>query len=386
MLYGNVSHFTHSSLRGRPISSSSRDKSHRHCLSTTFVIAGPTRNPCFAWHWIPGRARDDKLLARDDKLLARDDKLLARDDKLLARDDKLGTAPMLKASEIEALAKGRSLWSDARRRFMRNKAALISLGLLSFIALACIAGPWLLPHAFDSADWDAMSIPPGWKNAHFWGTDDAGRDLLVRCLIGGRVSLTVGLLATLASVSIGIVWGATAGFIGGKVDTLMMRVVDMMYAIPYLLIAILLVTILGREFYLVVLTITAFSWMDMARVVRGQTLSLRSMEYVEAARAMGVSSTRIIFRHIVPNLLGVVVIYTTVTVPGVILTESVLSFLGLGIQEPMTSWGVLIQDGAKAMEVTPWILLFPAGLLSVTLYCFNFIGDGLRDALDPKER
>ena len=293
---------------------------------------------------------------------------------------------MLKASEIEALAKGRSLWSDARLRFMRNKAALLSLGLLTFIALACIAGPWLLPHAFDSADWDAMSIPPGWKNAHFWGTDDAGRDLLVRCLIGGRVSLTVGLLATLASVSIGIVWGATAGFIGGKVDTLMMRVVDMMYAIPYLLIAILLVTILGREFYLVVLTITAFSWMDMARVVRGQTLSLRSMEYVEAARAMGVSTTRIIFRHIVPNLLGVVVIYTTVTVPGVILTESVLSFLGLGIQEPMTSWGVLIQDGAKAMEVTPWILLFPAGLLSVTLYCFNFIGDGLRDALDPKER
>ena len=293
---------------------------------------------------------------------------------------------MLKASEIEALAKGRSLWSDARLRFMRNKAALISLCLLSFIALACIGGPWLLPHAFDSADWDAMSIPPGWKNAHFWGTDDAGRDLLVRCLIGGRVSLTVGLLATLASVSIGIVWGATAGFIGGKVDTLMMRVVDMMYAIPYLLIAILLVTILGREFYLVVLTITAFSWMDMARVVRGQTLSLRSMEYVEAARAMGVSTTRIIFRHIVPNLLGVVVIYTTVTVPGVILTESVLSFLGLGIQEPMTSWGVLIQDGAKAMEVTPWILLFPAGLLSVTLYCFNFIGDGLRDALDPKER
>ena len=293
---------------------------------------------------------------------------------------------MLKANEIEALVQGRSLWSDARLRFMRNKAALISLGLLLFVALACVIGPWLLPHAFDSADWDAMSAAPSWKNAHFWGTDDAGRDLLVRCLVGGRVSLTVGLLATLASVSLGIVWGAAAGFIGGKVDALMMRIVDMMYAIPYLLIAILLVTILGREFYLVVLTITVFSWMDMARVVRGQTLSLRSMEYVEAARAMGVSTTRIIFRHIVPNLLGVVVIYTTVTVPGVILTESVLSFLGLGIQEPMTSWGVLIQDGAKAMEVTPWILLFPAGLLSVTLYCFNFIGDGLRDALDPKER
>ena len=293
---------------------------------------------------------------------------------------------MLKTNEIETLVQGRSLWSDARRRFMRNKAALISLCLLALIALACIVGPWLLPHAFDSADWDAMSAAPSWKNAHFWGTDDAGRDLLVRCLVGGRISLTVGLLATLASVSLGIIWGATAGFIGGKIDSLMMRIVDMMYAIPYLLIAILLVTILGREFYLVVLTITVFSWMDMARVVRGQTLSLRSMEYVEAARAMGVSTTRIIFRHIVPNLLGVVVIYTTVTVPGVILTESVLSFLGLGIQEPMTSWGVLIQDGAKAMEVTPWILLFPAGLLSVTLYCFNFIGDGLRDALDPKER
>ena len=285
-----------------------------------------------------------------------------------------------------AAARSRSLWSDARRRFLRNKAATISLCLLFVIALACVVGPWVLPHAFDSADWDAMNAAPSFKNAHFWGTDDAGRDLLVRCLIGGRISLTVGLLATLASVSLGIAWGATAGFLGGKVDAVMMRIVDMMYAIPYLLIAILLVTILGREFYLVVITITVFSWMDMARVVRGQTLSLRSMEYVEAARAMGVSTARIIFAHIVPNLLGVVVIYTTVTVPGVILTESVLSFLGLGIQEPMTSWGVLIQDGAKVMEVSPWILLFPAALLSVTLYCFNFVGDGMRDALDPKER
>ncbi|MFO1264990.1 MAG: ABC transporter permease subunit [Rhodoferax sp.] len=295
-----------------------------------------------------------------------------------------------KAGELAATSTGaidgRSLWADARRRFLRNKAALISLAVLALIALVCIIGPWVLPHAFDSTDWDAMSAPPNFQNGHYWGTDDSGRDLLVRCLVGGRISLTVGLLATLSSVTLGILWGATAGFIGGKVDNIMMRIVDMMYAIPYLLIAILLVTILGREFYLVVLTITVFSWMDMARVVRGQTLSLRSMEYVEAARAVGVSTPRIILRHIVPNLLGVVVIYTTVTVPGVILTESVLSFLGLGIQEPMTSWGVLIQDGAKVMEVTPWILLFPAGLLSVTLYCFNFIGDGMRDALDPKER
>ncbi len=284
------------------------------------------------------------------------------------------------------LVAGRSLWSDARRRFLRNRAAVFSLLLLLLIAALCVAGPWVLPNAFDSADWDSMSNPPTLKNAHIWGTDDAGRDLLVRCLVGGRISLMVGLLATLASVSLGIVWGATAGFIGGRVDALMMRVVDMMYAVPYLLIAILLVTILGREFYLVVITITVFSWMDMARVVRGQTMSLRSMEFVEAARAMGVSTPRIIFAHIVPNLLGIVVIYTTVTVPGVILTESVLSFLGLGIQEPMTSWGVLIQDGTKVMEVSPWILLFPGALLSITLYCFNFIGDGMRDALDPKER
>ena len=281
---------------------------------------------------------------------------------------------------------GRSPWADARARFMRNKAALASLAVLSLIALVCVLGPALLPHEFDSADWDAMKLPPTWKNMHWWGTDESGRDLLVRCLIGGRISLMVGLLATLASVALGIAWGATAGFLGGKVDSIMMRIVDMMYAIPYLLIAILLVTILGREFYLVVLAITAFSWMDMARVVRGQTLSLRTMEFVEAARSIGVPTRRIIFAHIVPNLLGVVVIYTTVTVPAVILTESVLSFLGLGIQEPMTSWGVLIEDGTKVMDVAPWMLLFPGALLSVTLYCFNFIGDGLRDALDPKER
>lgn len=280
----------------------------------------------------------------------------------------------------------RNLWADARRRFFKNRAAVVSVVILTIIVLMCVVGPWVLPHAFDTADWDAMSAAPSLANAHYWGTDEAGRDLLVRCMIGGRISLMVGVLATIASVTVGIAWGAVAGFMGGKVDAFMMRIVDMMYAIPYLLIAILLVTILGREFYLVVITITAFSWMDMARIVRGQTLSLRSREYVEAARSIGVPTSRIITSHIVPNLLGIVVIYTTITVPGVILTESVLSFLGLGIQEPMTSWGVLISDGAKVMDATPWILLFPAGLLSITLYCFNFIGDGMRDALDPKDR
>ncbi|MDR5739409.1 MULTISPECIES: ABC transporter permease subunit [unclassified Caballeronia] len=287
---------------------------------------------------------------------------------------------------LEKAVAGRSPWQDARTRFVRNKAAVVSLALLAAITLACIAGPWLLPNQFDSADWNAMSVPPTFANWHLFGTDETGRDLFVRCLVGGRVSLMIGALATLTSVTLGIVWGAVAGFIGGRVDNAMMRFVDMMYAIPYLLIAILMVTLLGREFYLVVLTITVFSWMDMARVVRGQTLSIRSKEYVEAARAIGVPTRRIIVRHVVPNLLGIVAIYTTVTVPGVILTESVLSFLGLGVQEPMTSWGVLIQDGVGVMESAPWILLFPAAMLSVTLYCINFVGDGLRDALDPKDR
>jgi oligopeptide transport system permease protein len=299
---------------------------------------------------------------------------------------KQGTLVPALESVLAAPVAGRSPWQDARMRFARNKAAVASLVILLLITLACAIGPMLLPNAFDSTDWNMMSSTPTFANWHLFGTDDTGRDLLVRCLIGGRISLMVGLLATLCSVAVGIAWGATAGFIGGRTDAFMMRFVDMMYAIPYLLIAILLVTVLGREFYLVVIAITAFSWMDMARVVRGQTLSLRSMEFVQAARAIGVSTPRIIFGHVVPNLLGVVVIYTTVTVPGVILTESVLSFLGLGIQEPMTSWGVLIEDGTNVMDAAPWMLLFPGAMLSITLYCFNFIGDGLRDAFDPKER
>ena len=281
---------------------------------------------------------------------------------------------------------GRSPWMDARIRFMRNRAAVISLLLLSIITLLCVVGPMVLPHSYEDTDWNLMGIPPTLQAWHLFGTDELGRDLLVRTLIGGRISLVVGLLATLVSVSMGILWGATAGFMGGKVDAFMMRVVDMLYAIPYLLIAILMVTILGREFYLVVLTISAFSWMDMARVVRGQTLSIKSKEFVEAARAIGVPTWRIIFQHVVPNLLGIVVIYTSITVPGVILTESVLSFLGLGVQEPMTSWGVLIHDGANVMSASPWLILFPAAALSLTLYCANFIGDGMRDALDPKDR
>ena len=290
------------------------------------------------------------------------------------------------AFSIPAAEPERSPWRDAQERFRGNKAAVASLAFLILVTLVCTIGPWLLPHAYDSTDWDALKLAPSLDNSHWWGTDESGRDLLVRCLIGGRISLMVGILTTLTSIALGVLWGATAGYLGGTVDLIMMRVVDIMYAIPYLLIAILLVTVLGRDFYLVVLAITAFSWMDTARLVRGQTLSLRKMEFVEAARAMGVSTPRIVFEHIVPNLLGLVLVYATVTVPSVILTESVLSFLGLGIQEPMTSWGVLIHDGAQMLEPAPWLLIFPALLLSLTLYSFNYLGDGLRDALDPKDR
>lgn len=289
-------------------------------------------------------------------------------------------------SSIPAAEPERSPWRDAMQRFRRNKAAVTSLVFLILVTLLCVIGPWLLTHAYDSTDWDALKLPPSLTNSHWWGTDESGRDLLVRCLVGGRISLMVGILTTLTSIALGVVWGATAGYLGGAVDQMMMRIVDIMYAVPYLLIAILLVTVLGRDFYLVVLAITAFSWMDTARLVRGQTLSLRKMEFVEAARAMGVSTPRIVIEHIVPNLLGLVLVYATVTVPSVILTESVLSFLGLGIQEPMTSWGVLIHDGAQMLDSASWLLIFPALMLSLTLYSFNYLGDGLRDALDPKDR
>ncbi|MBP0589739.1 ABC transporter permease subunit [Paraburkholderia sp. LEh10] len=280
----------------------------------------------------------------------------------------------------------RSPLATAARRFMRNRAAFAALLLLVFIVLACFAGPLLSPNNAIDSDWAAISLAPTFANMHWFGTDELGRDLLVRTLVGGRVSLEVGLLGTLVSGLFGVAWGATAGYLGGRVDAVMMRIVDMMYAIPYMLIAILMMTLFGRAFYLVVLTISAFSWLDMARVVRGQTLSLRSREFIDAAKSIGVSSRSIIARHIVPNLIGVVVVYATVTVPGIVLTESVLSFLGLGVQEPMTSWGVLIQDGAQKLESTPWLLLCPALMLCATLYCVSFVGDGLRDALDPKDR
>ncbi len=287
---------------------------------------------------------------------------------------------------IASAPRSRGPLATAAARFVRNRAAFTGFVVLLLIVIACVAGPWLLLNGPIDSDWSAISLPPTLQNMHWFGTDELGRDLLARTLQGGRVSLEVGLLGTLVSGLIGVAYGATAGYLGGRVDAVMMRIVDMMYAIPYMLIAILMMTMFGRAFYLVVLTISAFSWLDMARVVRGQTLSLRSREFIDAARAIGVSSRSIIARHIVPNLFGVVVVYASVTVPNIVLTESVLSFLGLGVQEPMTSWGVLIQDGAQKLESMPWLLLCPAVMLCVTLYCVNFVGDGLRDAFDPKDR
>jgi oligopeptide transport system permease protein len=295
-------------------------------------------------------------------------------------------SPVTASAAVDAAPAGRSPWRDARLRFMRHRAAVASVVILALITLACVFGPMLLPNAFDSVDWNLMSAPPTRAGWHLFGTDELGRDLLVRTLIGGRISLLVGVLATLVSVTIGVVWGAVAGFAGGRVDGVMMRIVDMAYAVPYLLVAILVVTVFGRDILLVVGAIAALSWLNMARVVRGQTLSIKSREFIEAARAIGVPTWRIILQHVVPNLMGVVVIYTSILVPGVILSESVLSFLGLGVQEPMTSWGVLIHDGAAVMGASPWMILFPAAALSITLYCANFIGDALRDALDPKDR
>lgn len=270
-------------------------------------------------------------------------------------------------------------------RFARNRAALASLAVLVVIGLACYAAPLLIGRDPAESDWSAIAVPPTLLGGHWLGTDELGRDLLVRILVGGRISLEIGLLGTLVAGVVGVTYGACAGYFGGRVDAVMMRIVDMMYAIPYMLIAILMMTLFGREFHLVVLTISAFSWLDMARVVRGQTLSLRTREFVDAARAIGVTPWSIVARHIVPNLVGIVVVYATVMVPGIVLTESVLSFLGLGVQEPMTSWGVLIQDGAQKLEAMPWLLLGPAAMLCITLYCVNFIGDGLRDAFDTKD-
>ncbi len=282
--------------------------------------------------------------------------------------------------------KGRSLWDDAWDSLRRNRAAMIAIAIMFTVVALVLFAPLLSPYSIDSTDWDRISIGPSAATQHWFGTDDVGRDLFVRTLYGGRISLLVGFAATFVSLVIGIAWGATAGYAGGKVDQLMMRIVDVLYAMPFMFFVILLMVFFGRNIFLIFIAIGAINWLDMARIVRGQTLSLKKKEFIEAARAGGVSPFNIVRRHIVPNLLGVVMVYVTLTIPQVILVESFLSFLGLGVQEPMTSWGALVNDGAQAMETAPWALIFPATFLAVTLFCFNFIGDGLRDALDPRDR
>lgn len=285
-----------------------------------------------------------------------------------------------------AAAPARSLWSDAWYRLRRNRAAVVAAAVLAVITLVSLFAPALSPHPYDHTYWDRVSIAPTLAGGHPFGTDAVGRDLFVRTLHAGRISLLVGVAATLVSLLIGVGWGATAGYLGGRVDAVMMRIVDVLYATPFIFLVILLMVAFGRNILLIFVAIGAIKWLDMARIVRGQTLSLKRREFVEAAQAAGVSSFAIIRRHIVPNLLGVVAVYVTLTIPQVILIESFLSFLGLGVQEPDTSWGLLVADGAREMQNAPWLLVFPALFLAVTLFCFNFVGDGLRDALDPKDR
>ncbi len=282
--------------------------------------------------------------------------------------------------------KGRSLWDDARARLLRNKAAVGSMIVLAIITILAIIGPFLSPYTLDDPDWNNILTPPSLSNGHIFGTDANGRDIFVRTMYGARVSLAIGIVATLVSLLIGVAYGATAGYLGGRVDEVMMRFVDILYSLPFVFFVIILITVFGRNFILLFVAIGAVEWLTMARIVRSQTLSIRQKEFIEAARAAGVSSFTIIRRHIVPNVVSVVVIYATLLIPTVILVESFLSFLGLGVQEPMASWGRLISEGAQEIETSIWTLLFPASFMAITLFSFNFIGAGLRDALDPKDR
>ncbi|WP_397419059.1 ABC transporter permease [Phenylobacterium sp.] len=288
-------------------------------------------------------------------------------------------------STAPAPIKGRSLWDDARRRLSRNKAAVASMWTLGFLVVAAIFGPMLVPFGYDEVNKQDVWMAP-LQGGHILGSDALGRDLLSRLLMGLRVSLAIGLVATLVSLVIGVAWGAIAGYMGGKLDEVMMRMVDVLYSLPFIFFVILLMVTFGSNIILIFVAIGAVEWLTMARIVRGQTLALKNKEFIEAARAAGLGQGAIVARHIVPNLLGPVVVYVTLTIPAVILAESFLSFLGLGVQPPMASLGTLISGGAQDMELAPWLLIFPSLAMVVALMCFNFIGDGLRDALDPKDR
>ncbi len=278
---------------------------------------------------------------------------------------------------------------SAAVRLLRRAAGIPSVkicgGMLGAVALLAIVLPWVSPNAYLDINFDRVLHAPGFAGMHLFGTDDLGRDLFVRTMLGIRVTLLVAVIASIVSLVIGVLYGAVAGYIGGRVDTVMMRIVDALYAVPFIFFVILLMVVFERNFLLIFVAIGAINWLDMARIVRGQTLSLKEREFVEAARLNGVSTVRIILRHIAPNLFGVVIVYVTLTIPQAILVESFLSFLGLGIQEPETSLGALVNNGVKHMETAPWVLLIPAGLLALILVCFNFLGDGLRDLFDARQ-
>ena len=289
------------------------------------------------------------------------------------------------AEQTLASARPESLWADAWKRLRRNRAAVLSAMFLTVIGLTAVLAPWLPGLADPTAqDLKLAATPP--SAAHWFGTDELGRDTLARVIHGGRISLLVGLVATLVSLMVGVSWGAVAGYRGGKTDEVMMRFVDILYSLPYIFLVILLLVFFSRSILMLFVALGLVQWLTMARIVRGQVLSLKQQNFVEAARALGASDAAIIFRHIVPNTLGPVIVYTTLTVPAIILQEAFLSFLGLGVQPPDASWGTLVSDGARVLALFPWLVVFPGLALSMTLFCFNFLGDGLRDALDPQDR
>ena len=294
-------------------------------------------------------------------------------------------------SQIDEI-KGRSLWHDARVRFFKNKAAVTSLLTLVLVLLFIFFGPLFAQWSNEEIDWSVLGDIstlgiPSIETGHFFGTDELGRDLYSRVLQGSQISLMVGFVGALIAVVVGTIYGTIAGYFGGKVDSIMMRTVDVLMSIPYMFVLIILMVIFERSVILLFIGIGLISWLDMARIVRGQTLSLKNKEFIEASIAIGVKNYIIIVKHIVPNLLGIVAVYATLLIPGMIITESFISFLGLGVQEPLTSWGALISEGARTMQYgTLWQLLFPLSFFIVSLFCFYFIGDGLRDALDPKDR
>jgi oligopeptide transport system permease protein len=282
-------------------------------------------------------------------------------------------------AEVE---RGSSLWLDAWHRLAKNKLAVAGAAILIFLGVTCFGGPFLVKNTYYEQN---LVLGPTAPSAQHWlGTDVLGRDQFVRILFGGRVSLMVALCATLVSLTIGVLWGAIAGFVGGKLDAFMMRIVDILYSLPFTIFVILLMVFFGRNIILLFAAIGAVEWLTMARIVRGQVLSLRKQEFIEAAQAVGLRRRRIILRHMIPNILGPIIVYTTLTIPAVMLLEAFLSFLGLGVQPPMSSWGVLIKEGADVMDEYPWLLIYPGAVLALTLFSLNFLGDGLRDALDVR--